>query len=103
MASWRVLTPNGARASTSSREARVILRWTTPSSCMCAPCGWARWACGGSAALLLQQCVQPRVDGAGVVLLDAGQVRLVQSGGLDVAAGVVEVVPRARVDVADRA
>src|ERR1039458_9933822 len=97
MASWMVATPNFASASTSPREARVMLRWTTPSSCM-APCSF--WCL---VALLLEQGVQAGVDGAGVVLLDGGHVECGEVGVLDVSTGVVEVVAGTGVDVPDGA
>src|ERR1035438_2225188 len=77
MASWMVATPNAASALTSAWEARVMLRWTTPSSCMALCSSWCL------AALLLEQSVQAGVDGAGVVLMDGGQVECGEVGVLD--------------------
>jgi hypothetical protein len=50
-----------------------------------------------------QQGVEAWVDGAGVALLDAGQVGGGEPGDLHEAAAVVKVVADARVDVADDA
>src|SRR6478735_6514923 len=97
MASWTVLTPKAERALTASSGARVMLVWTTPSSCIVAPFD------GVSPALPLEQGVKARIDGTCVVFVDGAEFGLVEAGGVDVACRVVEMVARPRIDVPDRA
>src|SRR6478735_10532203 len=97
MASCTVLTPNAERALTASSPARVILVWTTPSSCIIVPSE------GMSPALLREQGVKAWINVACVVFLDGAQFGLVKAGVVDVACRVVEVVAGPRVDVPDRA